>query len=59
MNEDIKKYKSEFQKEYGWYFAGKEVAKFCNTDYFTIMAKPAIEILGIMIIMRAEVEINK
>lgn len=59
MVEDIKNYKKEFQKEYGWFLMAKEVAKFANADYFSIMKKPAIEILGLMIVMRAEIEINK
>lgn len=59
MIEDIKKYKAEFQKEYGWYLMAKEIAKFCNTTYFDIMSRSSIEVLGLMIIMRAEVEINK
>ena len=59
MSEDLKQYRRQFQKEYGWFIMGKEVSKYTGADYFTVMTKPAVEVLGIMVIMRAEIEMTK
>jgi len=37
----------------------EEVAKFTNTNYFDIMEKPAIEVIGVMVVMRAKAELLK
>ena len=59
IQEDLKEWKRRYQKEWGWYLMAEEVAKFTNSTYFDIMMKPAIEIIGIMMVMRAKVELNK
>ena len=57
MIEDLREYKMTFQKEYGWYLIAKNVATWTSTNYYDIMSRPASEVIGVMIVMRAEKEI--
>ena len=46
------------KKEIGWYTLAVEVAKYCNTDFFTIMNKPADEIAAISWVMAMQIKMN-
>ena len=48
------------QQHYGWYFLAKEVADYTNTTFFEILEnRTALEVLGIVIVMRAKINLNK
>jgi hypothetical protein len=47
------------QENYSFYFLAKDVADYTNTDYWTIMAKPAMEIFSLVEIMKAKGEMLK
>lgn len=38
---------------------GKEVSEFTGLTYFEVMAHPAIEIIGVMVVMRMKAELMK
>jgi len=44
---------------YGWYHLAKEVADYCNTSYFDIMERPAMEIAGLVMVINAKIQMVK
>lgn len=51
--------RDEYQKEYGWFILAKQVREWTGETYDVIMNKPIVEVLGIVIIMKAQIEIQK
>jgi hypothetical protein len=42
-----------------FHLVAEEVCKFTNTTFFDIMDRPAMEVLGIVILIKAKTEINR
>ena len=60
IQEDLRNYKKQFQKEYGWHLLAKTISDWTGVDYYTLIEKkPAIEVLGTLIVIKAQIEINK
>ena len=55
-NNQIKK---KLQEQFGWFWLAKEVADYCNTTYFMIMERAAVEVLSLVIIIQNKTEFNK
>jgi len=46
-------------QRFGWFMLGKQVSDYCNTSYFDVMERSALEISGLTLLMKAEVEFQK
>jgi hypothetical protein len=40
-------------------FLAKEVADYTNTTFFEIMERPAVEVLSLVMVIKAKIELNK
>lgn len=45
--------------QFGWHLLARDVAKWCNTTFFDILDKPALDIFGIVMVIQAEADIAK
>ena len=57
--EEFKQVKRDIHKDYGWYFLANEVSKFTLLDFYKVMEKPAVEVLGTVVIIKASIEMIK
>jgi hypothetical protein len=42
---------NQIYSKFGWFFLAKEVADFCNTDFYDIMYRPAVDVAGMTAII--------
>jgi len=56
---EIGRQRRKINEAYSWHFLAKRVADWTNETFFVIMDKPAVEVFAIVLLMQAEINLNK
>lgn len=51
--------KKQLQEQYGWMFLAKQVADYCNDTFKNVLEYSAMEVMSLVMVIRAENELNK